>query len=511
MELWVIDRAGNIGTASYTITLDTTVPTAAVEFPVATDDVKVGSYSITLNIGAIVSELATTPNLYFTANGKSEVLLTLNSSLFTGLYTATLDINTYTGDGIATFRVEATDNAGNIANTLIEPRLYISTDINVIGFDITDPTSGSSEYSNEQTIYVEITNDEQAVEWLIKEVIATPSISSDQWISDRPSEYTFMSVFEEVKTVYVWVKNANDSISAISIASITYDITQASIASVELEGGTNKAAAGLFAVTFNMNEELINTPSISIDGISIELTRADSATYTGAVYVSHDWSVGSHEWSMSVTDNAGNATVADTTAAMTLDNAANIGSNEYFTIQAALNSANANETVTVQNGTWSGIGNVGIIWPNEDDISLAGNGLATVLDAAQVTRHIYVGYAVSLEIKELTIVNGSVSDNTVGESGGVILMVAGASLTMDSSIVSGNKAKVGGVFAGGNTVIINTLIKGNSADTGSIFSTGINKVVNTTIVDNVGSIYDGSAAVELSAYNSIFAGSFNSD
>jgi hypothetical protein len=49
-------------------------------------------------------------------------------------------------------------------------------------------------------------------------------------------------------------------------------------------------------------------------------------------------------------------------------------------------------------------------------------------------------------------------------------MVDGASLTMDSSIVSGNVAKTGGVFAGGNTVILNTLIKGNSAENGSIFN-----------------------------------------
>jgi len=121
-----------------------------------------------------------------------------------------------------------------------------------------------------------------------------------------------------------------------------------------------------------------------------------------------------------------------------------------------------------------------------EDIILQGiSSVDTVLDAQASTRHIIVPTAVRMQITNISLVNGLVSDNTVAEDGGSIWMNTGASLTMNSSILSGNIANEGGVFFGGTKVLNDVVIRNNTANDGGVFGQGTNTLINSELFNNV--------------------------
>jgi len=246
-----------------------------------------------------------------------------------------------------------------------------------------------------------------------------------------------------------------------------------------------------------MSEAVIITPEVLLRhsetqyNLNVSLVRVNDATYKTSVYVSHDWKVGSYQWVMSVTDNAGNVTSESAySKEIVLVIAAKINNESYFTIQSAIDSAVANDLVNVQIGTWVGAGNVGIEWPTVEHITLAGVSSAdSILDAEKTTRHIYVGQGVAFGLADLTMINGRVSDNYVSENGGSIWMHTASSVTIDSCIISGNKAYDGGAMYCGQANIINSIFANNSAYRAGVFEGVNNLIINNSVMRDNKAIY----------------------
>ncbi|MDD4527259.1 MAG: hypothetical protein PHF25_04375, partial [Candidatus Margulisbacteria bacterium] len=340
----VLDKAGNISSASYAITMDTQAPTAIIELSVDPSYINIGEYRITLNVGGVVSGLVATPSLMFVANGTLPLNLPLERET-DNQYLATLSITTFTGDGVGYFLFSATDNANNSANGIKPPlgglgagasSVYVSTDINTVEVVLSDPDSENSDYSNDQKVHVTIRADEQAKYWLLKEENITPSVTSNLWVVTRPGEYTFKNTSSELKNVYLWIKNANGVISQRTLATINYDDVYPELSAIaiadtssafRLSSMTTSVTAieeayylkvGTYNVTFNFNEEMIVTPTIWLENGSVtevvtealEVTRVTDRTYTTEYVVTSGTTEGSYSINYSATDNAGNKVVA---------------------------------------------------------------------------------------------------------------------------------------------------------------------------------------------------------
>ena len=94
-----------------------------------------------------------------------------------------------------------------------------------------DQITGSTRYTQSSTVNVEIGNDDTAVAWLLSETQNTPPDSSDpRWNTTRPTTYTFDSPDEGIKTVYIWVKDAEGHVNSGPVAaSIVLDTTSPSL------------------------------------------------------------------------------------------------------------------------------------------------------------------------------------------------------------------------------------------------------------------------------------------
>jgi len=156
-----------------------------------------------------------------------------------------------------------------------------------------------------------------------------------------------------------------------------------------------------------------------------------------------------------------------------------------------------------------------LVWPNTNNVTLQGvSSVDTVLDAQTTTRHFYIDYGVGVTIKNIGLVNGEV--NTSSEYGGSIYLTNNSSLivTLDTVIVSGNRAFTGGAIHSAGTnpkvYIYDSSLHGNYADNEG-------GVVNrTSIYIYKSSFYDnsamGSAGSEAGAvFYSSTAESYNSE
>jgi len=561
--LWVIDKAGNIGSGSYSVILDSVAPSVGIEFSADTVDVKVGIYRVTIDVGGIASGLSVTPSIEFVANDRAGIVLEL-AKVSAGLYVSTLEVTTYTGDGLGQLLFSATDNAGNVSYRVVGERIHISTDINELVFVLSDPDSGDTAYSNDSSVYIVISDDEQAVGWIVKEELVTPGVDSELWVADRPGSYIFKNNVNELKRVYLWIKNANGVISNVAIASINYDTTEpvlGRLRMLHLDSGDIVSSgiverAGWYVVSVTLNESLRITPELRLveeGGAYVDvlgLARLSGSEYVATIEIGYDLAVGEYGWYLSATDNAGNVVTnilqrnkpllggvqreEGVIGSLELGASARRGDDSYFTILHGLESANAGDTIEVASGRHIGEGNVGIEWVNVDGIELRGHADGSVLDAEQTTRHIFVPQAISLKLSALSLINGQVGTSDTGDnSGGAIKLAAGVIVTIDACILSGNAAYSGGVFGGSGRVrvettviknntgynggvfgaldseLINSLVYGNSGDEGSIYNGGDSLVVNSTIADNEGAIHGGGGTHF--GYNSIYIGGFNLD
>ncbi|MEI7942414.1 MAG: hypothetical protein WCH76_04490, partial [Candidatus Riflemargulisbacteria bacterium] len=251
-------------------------------------------------------------------------------------YVATMDV--LPGgihDGLIYFHVKVTRDSGVVvaitsdllSETWIEGsnKVTFDTGIFVLSVDVFDKSSGFYGYLNDQVMGVSINEENGITKWLISETQATtPSIEDRNWSDIKPFEFRLNYLREEVKTIYLWVKDIAGNI-ALTTTHITYDVTNPVLSSqlvkrvaltgtenVNAIGGSLYLRVGTYNITFSFSESLLVTPEISVVDelslfpVSFSLLRVSASTFICEYVITNGTSEGTHNVHYNATDNAVN-------------------------------------------------------------------------------------------------------------------------------------------------------------------------------------------------------------
>ncbi|MDD5456373.1 MAG: hypothetical protein PHV30_04990 [Candidatus Margulisbacteria bacterium] len=302
--VWLCDIAGWTVSRHTQIILDTKTPTINIDI----DNTVTGSGRISVNVTA-VSGISLTPDVWYIANGQSQKVNIIINSRNGAEYYGTFNVTSFSGDGTAQLYSRATSNVGNVGTAILgEETFMISTDLKVPSLSIYDVETGSTNITNLRVIGVRISEDEQARYWLIKENSTAPGTSDSLWSNSKPVRYTFQSEDNGVKSVYVWLKNANGAISGAGTATINYDKGSPYIQSIEVRGGSYQRTTT--NITINVSEALLVTPQIwiTINATKYDLVlgKIDNWTYISTININNGTEQGTAYFGARLTDNVGN-------------------------------------------------------------------------------------------------------------------------------------------------------------------------------------------------------------
>jgi len=265
-----------------------------------------------------------TASLWIKLYGQDKVEVPLSSIINSGGNSYSCSgIVPFTVIGTANFEVSVTDVVGN-ATTRVN-KIYYNTGISSINGgeirinrNVAVPTvtmfdrgTSSSQYTNNQMIGVNIGNDPDAVRWLLSESSTgvAPEANDQNWRIDRPITYTFKNRVNELKSLFVWVKNRNEIISPVStVATINYDDVIPFAVSVDIDNSPY-VNGGVKTITVNLSEALQETPllSLTVNGISVVLGPAAKVSGTKYTWVFNSSGMnGLGTFGIKITDNASN-------------------------------------------------------------------------------------------------------------------------------------------------------------------------------------------------------------
>jgi len=130
-------------------------------------------------------------------------------------------------DGEHLFEVRAQDQNGNIDPSPASYSWTIdTTPPSNPTLILSDPATGNTKYTRNQTVNLNISNDEEVWAWLVSLTQTTEPLPDDpNWQTTKPTNFT-LSPGDGEKTIYLWVKDILDNInSSATIATINLDTT----------------------------------------------------------------------------------------------------------------------------------------------------------------------------------------------------------------------------------------------------------------------------------------------
>ena len=182
------------------------------------------------------------------------------------------------------------------------------------------------------------------------------------------------------------------------------------------------------------------------------------------------------------------------------------GTGDYATIQLGINNVIPGETVWLEDGTYTGTGNIDLDFGGDDITvrSLSDNPEDCIIDCQGSGRGFYFhqGESNAAVVRSVTIRNGS-----PGANGGGIYC-SGSSPLIEHCIIFNNNAGSsntgGGIYIGSSSQIIvsKCVIEDNSSQDGAgVFcgSSGPATLVNCTIVENTGDRWGGGVTADYGA------------
>ncbi len=166
---------------------------------------------------------------------------------------------------------------------------------------------------------------------------------------------------------------------------------------------------------------------------------------------------------------------------------------EYSTIQAAIISADAGDTIRVADGTYTGTGNKDLDFGGKDITvqSISEDPALCVIDCENSGRGFYFhsGETNDAVVMGFTIRNGLITGGIWPEDSGGGILIDEASPTISNCIIANNTADSGGGISSvgtTSTIIMNCLITGNSSNLcGGIQCHDSTRVINCRISNNV--------------------------
>lgn len=223
------DEVGNSASAagpSATFAVDNTAPTISISSP-SLDLTTSGPVVYTVTYGDANSITLAVTDLTLNKTGTADGTVAVAG---TGVAERTITVSSISGDGILGISIApgtATDDAGNLSAGSGPSGTFTvdNTPPSAPSLVLTDQDSGSSEYTIYQTVNAEITGGVGSIAWILSETVTTaPPPGSEDWEGSEPSTYTFNNSDNELKTVYLWVKDTVGNVYPTPVsATITLD------------------------------------------------------------------------------------------------------------------------------------------------------------------------------------------------------------------------------------------------------------------------------------------------
>jgi len=514
---WAKDAAGNVSAvygSPSSVIVDAVAP-SITSFTVPSSsnslDISITAFTASDNVGVIgylITESSTTPAA--ADSGWTASAPTTYSVVSIGSYTLYPWVKDAAGNVSAVFGSPASvsvDTSAPIITSFAATSPSTSLAISITAFTASD-TIGIGGY-------------------LITESAAPPSAGDANWTSSAPTIYTVTS--EGSYTLYPWVKDATDHISAVfaspAIVTINLPDTTApvlsSITRKDPAVSLTNADTLVFRATFSEAVQNVDVADFTVNGTTTAtvtgISNVDNAVYdvtvSGGDLTGFEGIVGLNlSGSQNIQDLVGNSLPADEPAtdetyllvqSFTVTKAADTDDgicDSDCSLREAINAANgsddvseitfaANYTITLNGSQLPVI---------TTSITISGNGAENTIIQADAnpntaTHRIFeVNAAGDLTLKNLTVRNGRCNGacSTFPFAGGGILNDGGV-LMVTKSTLSDNSATGGGGISNaeaGALTVTNSTFSGNSAITGGgILNSGHTlTVTNSTFSGNTG-------------------------
>ncbi|MBU1754648.1 hypothetical protein KKG56_12515 [bacterium] len=203
-----VDYAGNSCVSnSSSWQYDTIAPTIILNKPASNG---VDNHSIA--VSGTASEQLSSMMLVFCSGGVQVHTITC------GVGTSTIDDSGLTQNATYTVQIIGTDTAGNVGSSNVVSNWRYDDEINT-------PTLTIGSVTDSAVISVVIESATDTVGWILSETqTTTPDEDSSQWVSAKPAAFQ-LSAGNNMKTVWLWVKDRAGNVSQPGTASIRLDNT----------------------------------------------------------------------------------------------------------------------------------------------------------------------------------------------------------------------------------------------------------------------------------------------
>ncbi|MFH1897339.1 MAG: Ig-like domain-containing protein [Candidatus Desantisbacteria bacterium] len=271
--LWCKDRAGNIGGATATITMDLTKPTITLNSP-STGGISNGSitlnYTLSENIGSgtLVLTFTRTGGAMDTAHTRTIGSITVGSH---EMMLSGVEMNLRDG-AVYAVSLEGYDLAGNCGQASNTNWRY---DISIATPTLT--MNNGAGYTKTRQVNVNANNDAEAVGWLIGTMTGKPAENDPGWLAEEPTVFD-LGVLEGTRSVYLWTRDAVGNISATATASIVLDTLPATV-TLTMLAVDNQSIAATYSFSENVATATISFAS-SGQVVGTRLVTLVSGTHT---------------------------------------------------------------------------------------------------------------------------------------------------------------------------------------------------------------------------------------
>ena len=347
--VWALDPAGNVGPVAGTksMILDQTAPALPTVTISDMSDALTSGYSNSSTVAVTLSDCDDITEVLF-----SQTQTEKPSELDTGWKSCATSglTHTTTGEGNLTIYTWVKDIGGNISES--KATGSIAVDITPpspsgVTFTASDPSQGSTLATNETTVNISVSPcGADVTQVLISESSIAPSedaYSIDCSGASLATTYTFVNNTEEVKTLYLWIRDIAGNVAASAKThGITYDITDPSLpASFQLQDTDTSSTnyTNSTSVDYAVAACASNTYLLLSESQSTLPTESDAAWASCAT---------SGTWSNLVTSGAGTKTVY----LWVKDEAGNIQNSSMTDTIDWDSSAPSAPTLTTPSGAW---------------------------------------------------------------------------------------------------------------------------------------------------------------